>query len=162
MFLSIFFICTFSLDVYRLADTVNTIPDASWVAYPNPKFAPMSEEDFSVLNGAIPPPSESSSYVPLENTDIDSNANVLPESFDSQEQWPSCWTIGNIYDQGHCGSCWAMCTFEVFQDRVCIFSNGTLRPELSGQQLTSCDHSSNGCQGFTFSYSFFVAIFLSI
>ncbi len=30
----------------------------------------------------------------------------IPESFDAREQWPDCPTIGEIRDQGSCGSCW--------------------------------------------------------
>uniref|UniRef100_A0A7N5P4Y3 Cathepsin B n=2 Tax=Amniota TaxID=32524 RepID=A0A7N5P4Y3_AILME len=31
---------------------------------------------------------------------------VLPESFDSRQQWSNCPTIREIRDQGSCGSCW--------------------------------------------------------
>uniref|UniRef100_A0A7N5JYS5 Cathepsin B-like n=1 Tax=Ailuropoda melanoleuca TaxID=9646 RepID=A0A7N5JYS5_AILME len=31
---------------------------------------------------------------------------VLPDSFDSRQQWPNCPTISEIRDQGSCGSCW--------------------------------------------------------
>lgn len=30
----------------------------------------------------------------------------IPENFDAREQWPDCPTIGEIRDQGGCGSCW--------------------------------------------------------
>lgn len=33
-------------------------------------------------------------------------ASDLPESFDAREQWPNCPTIGEVRDQGSCGSCW--------------------------------------------------------
>lgn len=31
---------------------------------------------------------------------------MIPESFDSRQNWPNCPTIGEIRDQGNCGSCW--------------------------------------------------------
>lgn len=30
----------------------------------------------------------------------------LPDSFDARQQWPKCTTVGQIRDQGSCGSCW--------------------------------------------------------
>lgn len=30
----------------------------------------------------------------------------LPKEFDARKQWPNCPTIGQIRDQGNCGSCW--------------------------------------------------------
>lgn len=38
--------------------------------------------------------------------------NDLPKSFDARERWPKCKsTIGHIYDQGNCGSCWVCTAF---------------------------------------------------
>ncbi|XP_073708959.1 cathepsin B-like [Garra rufa] len=30
----------------------------------------------------------------------------LPDNFDARTEWPNCKTIGQIRDQGSCGSCW--------------------------------------------------------
>ena len=30
----------------------------------------------------------------------------LPEFFDARKRWPDCPTIGEIREQGSCGSCW--------------------------------------------------------
>uniref|UniRef100_A0A914UUC7 Peptidase C1A papain C-terminal domain-containing protein n=1 Tax=Plectus sambesii TaxID=2011161 RepID=A0A914UUC7_9BILA len=62
----------------------------------------------------------------------------VPEHFDAREQWPQCWSIGHVADQGECGSCWAMAIVGSMSDRICIQSNGALRPLLSVQQLVSC------------------------
>lgn len=32
--------------------------------------------------------------------------NGLPKTFDARLRWPKCKSIGHIYDQGNCGSCW--------------------------------------------------------
>ena len=136
----------FSLDLESIVKTVNSVPNGTWVAAYNPKFAAMSDSEFSQLCGVLSRSSTSSlssSTQDLSNVDVD-----LPESYDAQSAWPQCPTIGRIYDQGHCGSCWAMCAFEVVQDRICIGTQGRLRPQLSGQQLTSCCSGSHACNGF--------------
>lgn len=50
-----------------------------------------------------------------------------------------------IYDQGHCGSWWAMGAFEILQDRFYIYSNGTKNPLLSAQHVVSCTSGCVGC-----------------
>ena len=41
----------------------------------------------------------------LPETDIEIRDDV-PDTFDARTQWPNCPTIGDIRDQGSCGSCW--------------------------------------------------------
>lgn len=61
---------------------------------------------------------------------------VLPESFDSREQWPNCPTIKEIRDQGSCGSCWVRpCWGEGLEWRECRGAGGD---QGSGVQ-TGCD-----------------------
>jgi hypothetical protein len=31
---------------------------------------------------------------------------IVPRNFDSRKRWPKCKSIGTIWDQGQCGSCW--------------------------------------------------------
>ena len=33
----------------------------------------------------------------------------IPENFDSREHWPNCPSIGDIRNQGKCGSCYVSC-----------------------------------------------------
>lgn len=72
----------------------------------------------------------------------------VPENFDSREHWPNCKTIGEIRDQGSCGSCWAFGAAEAMSDRLCIHSNGKYNVELSADDLlTCCQTCGNGCFG---------------
>ncbi|XP_037296880.1 cathepsin B-like [Manduca sexta] len=45
---------------------------------------------------------------------------AAPESFDARQQWPSCGSISEVYNQGACGSCWTFGTATVASDRTCI------------------------------------------
>eukprot|EP00770_Monocercomonoides_exilis_P002218 MONOS_2202.1-p1 / transcript=MONOS_2202.1 / gene=MONOS_2202 / organism=Monocercomonoides_exilis_PA203 / gene_product=cathepsin B / transcript_product=cathepsin B / location=Mono_scaffold00043:180746-181549(-) / protein_length=267 / sequence_SO=supercontig / SO=protein_coding / is_pseudo=false len=101
----------------------------------------MTRAQFRSMCGARKTPESEKIYLPTKVLDN------IPEEFDAIKEWPSCETIGTIYDQGHCGSCWAMASFESLQDRFCIHSNGSMKPLLSGQHLTSCCPGSNGCNG---------------
>lgn len=76
------------------------------------------------------------------------SANDLPENFDSRKNWPNCPTIGEIRDQGSCGSCWAFGAVEAMSDRVCIHSKGKLNFHFSADDLVSCCHTCGfGCNG---------------
>nr|KAF6400745.1 cathepsin B [Rousettus aegyptiacus] len=74
---------------------------------------------------------------------------VLPESFDSREQWPNCPTIKEIRDQGSCGSCWAFGAVEAISDRICILTNGHVSVEVSAEDLLTCCgfQCGEGCNG---------------
>lgn len=36
----------------------------------------------------------------------DDIADDIPDSFDARTAWPNCPSIGEVRDQGSCGSCW--------------------------------------------------------
>ncbi|XP_017055744.1 cathepsin B [Drosophila ficusphila] len=76
------------------------------------------------------------------------SANDIPEEFDSRKAWPNCPTIGEIRDQGSCGSCWAFGAVEAMSDRVCIHSGGKVNFHFSADDLVSCCHTCGfGCNG---------------
>ncbi|KAE9416238.1 hypothetical protein Angca_010238, partial [Angiostrongylus cantonensis] len=71
----------------------------------------------------------------------------VPKVFDARAAWPTCWAVHQIFNQAGCGSCWSVAATSVMSDRVCIHSNGTLQPQISALDLTSCCMSCGGCQG---------------
>jgi len=76
------------------------------------------------------------------------SAEDLPENFDARANWPDCPTIGEIRDQGGCGSCWAFGAVESMSDRVCIHSNATVHFRFSADDLVSCCRVCGfGCNG---------------
>jgi cathepsin B len=75
-------------------------------------------------------------------------ANNLPDTFDARENWPKCKDhISFIRDQSNCGSCWAVSSAEVFGDRTCIKSDGSIQPYLSDEDVLECTQLSMGCDG---------------
>jgi len=72
----------------------------------------------------------------------------IPETFDARTQWPNCPTIGEIRDQGSCGSCWAFGAVEAMSDRICIASNGQNQFHISAEDLVTCCKTCGfGCDG---------------
>ncbi|CAG2168664.1 unnamed protein product [Oppiella nova] len=89
------------------------------------------------------------SYRPLPpSSDItyDISNEDVPESFDSRVQWPNCYTVKEIRDQGCCGGCWAFAVAEVISDRICIASNGTQQVEVSAEDIIACGDAGS-CNG---------------
>ena len=50
-------------------------------------------------------------------------------------------------NQGKCGGCWAFATTSSLGDRICIKSQGNIKPVLSPQHLIDCDKFDHGCGG---------------
>merc|ERR1712232_767996 len=86
----------------------------------------------------------------VEDLSATANADDVPESFDSAENWPQCAKIiGDIRDQSNCGCCWAFAGAEAASDRMCISTNATMMVPLSAQDV--CFNGgglmSQGCNG---------------
>jgi len=74
------------------------------------------------------------------------NVSDIPTEFDSKTQWPQCGTIGTIYNQAECGSCWAFGCVEPVSDRLCIETNGAFNQSLSFFDMVTCGPD-DGCEG---------------
>ena len=96
---------------------VNNHPESTWVAghnfHENYKI-----EDVAKLCGAYSNKAYDSDREIPER--FSKPVSDIPTQFDSRTQWPNCTVIGQIRDQGACGSCWAFGAAEMFSDRVCI------------------------------------------
>uniref|UniRef100_A0A914MYI3 Peptidase C1A papain C-terminal domain-containing protein n=1 Tax=Meloidogyne incognita TaxID=6306 RepID=A0A914MYI3_MELIC len=78
------------------------------------------------------------------------NNKLLEEykEFDARTEWPECKdVIDTIQDQSACGSCWAVSSASVMQDRICISTGGELKVNISSEDILSCEKTSYGCYG---------------
>ncbi|KAF5908603.1 tubulointerstitial nephritis antigen-like [Clarias magur] len=76
---------------------------------------------------------------------MDNNPH-LPSNFSAAEKWPG--KIHEPLDQGNCAASWAFSTAAVASDRISIQSMGHMTPQLSPQNLISCDRrNQDGCAG---------------
>ena len=73
---------------------------------------------------------------------IEDESELIPDSFDSREKWPSC--IPKIYDQGSCGACYAFSVSTAFSMRYCIRNGLSEIVNFSPQSLVNC---LSGCKG---------------
>jgi len=76
------------------------------------------------------------------------SANI-PDLFDSRNHFTDC--VGEILNQGACGSCWAFGAAESFTDRNCIWGLTQFKTQNqlsnSPQDIVSCDSQADGCNG---------------
>jgi len=82
-----------------------------------------------------------------EGPKILKDAASIPTSFTASTNWPHCPTIGRIYNQADCGSCWAFGGVEAASDRMCIASNGQFTKTLSFAEIVECSNEADGCDG---------------
>jgi len=129
---------------------IQNTPGVLWTASAHPRFAdqaPGASKDMNGVKGdhkkAI---EEAIARGDMERHLHDENT-ILPESFDSEQNWPACAKIiGDIRDQSNCGCCWAFAGAEAASDRMCIATNASIMLPLSAQDI--CFNSNyDGCDG---------------
>merc|ERR1719359_615407 len=137
-------------DRAAMIEEIEKTPGVLWKAAAHPRFASQAPGAFKDMNGikgdhkkAIEDAIASGELVSHE---ADANA-AIPDSFDSEENWPQCSKIiGDIRDQSNCGCCWAFGGAEAASDRLCIATNASIMLPLSAQDV--CFNSNyDGCDG---------------
>merc|ERR1711977_150620 len=129
---------------------IENTPGVLWKAAPHARFAsqaPGASKDLCGVKGDHKATiKEAISKGEIEEVHHDENV-LIPESFDSEQNWPQCAKIiGDIRDQSNCGCCWAFAGAEAASDRMCIATNATLMLPLSAQDV--CFNSNyDGCDG---------------
>jgi len=133
---------TFGAKLQKIADHVNS-NNYGWKATTYDHFDKMTQEDFVRKN--LMHPKFTQKQEGKENPF--SVSGGTPEHFNSKDNWTSCSdVIGHIWDQGYCGSCWAVGASGAISDRLCIHK-GSHTP-VSSQDLTSCcTNCGYGCNG---------------
>eukprot|EP00262_Sarcandra_glabra_P008905 TRINITY_DN22845_c0_g1_i1.p1 TRINITY_DN22845_c0_g1~~TRINITY_DN22845_c0_g1_i1.p1 ORF type:complete len:354 (+),score=55.84 TRINITY_DN22845_c0_g1_i1:225-1286(+) len=123
---------------------INANPNAGWEATMNPRFSNYTIGQFKHLLGVKAAPKNTFETIPVKTHP---KSLKLPKQFDARSAWPQCSTIGDILDQGHCGSCWAFGAVESLSDRFCIHLDMNI--SLSVNDLLSCCGfmCGDGCDG---------------
>jgi len=133
-------------DRQAVIQDLQSTPGILWTAGMNTRFEDMPIGASKILRGVTPAAmakrAEHAKNKLEAVTDIE-----LPESFDSETNWPHCAkVIGDIRDQSMCGCCWAFAAAEAASDRLCISSNATQMVPLSAQDVCF-GASDDGCNG---------------
>merc|ERR1712072_825716 len=131
-------------------EEIKNTPGVLWQAAAHPRFAALPPGASSTMNG-VKADSKEALKAAIESGEIESfideSNGDIPDTFDSEANWPHCAKIiGDIRDQSHGGCCWAFAGAEAASDRMCIATNATLMLPLSAQDV--CFNSNyDGCDG---------------
>ncbi|KAI6170819.1 Cathepsin B-like cysteine proteinase 6 [Aphelenchoides bicaudatus] len=146
----------FTLSGQSLVDYVNK--NGKWRAQYNVKLGAAKSEELSRLAGVKP------DFPQVLYNDVNRKPRLLakkqknnkaysnieiPREFDARKKWHFCSdVIGNIYDQSLCGSCWIVSSATSFSDRLCIYTHGKHKPQISvSDGLSCCQNCGEGCIG---------------
>ncbi|CAH0388737.1 unnamed protein product, partial [Bemisia tabaci] len=122
-----------------MIDHINQV-QSSWTAGKN--FPDDISQDYlrQLASAWLPEENDLPSLPVLNALDdpIHTGAADPPAEFDARKKWTKCPSLLHIYDQGNCGSCWAVAAASVITDRTCIASNGAFKDYISGWNLVCC------------------------
>lgn len=134
-------------------EQIQATPGVLWTAAAHPRFSSLSPGASKDMNG-VKGDQQTIIADLVKRGEImehfaDANT-VVPDSFDSAENWPQCAKIiGDIRDQSNCGCCWAFAGAEAGSDRMCIATNASIMIPLSAQDVcfNGGGFMSQGCNG---------------
>jgi len=133
----------------KVIEEINS-KQSTWTAHHNPRFYNQPIGVAKELCGVKEMPSkmlENLKDVEIIRTNKTFEELGLPTSFDSATNWPNCADmIDDIRDQSNCGCCWAFGAAEAASDRLCIYTNATVKVPLSAQDMCFCAER-EGCNG---------------
>jgi len=135
----------------EIAEKINS-GNHGWTAQAPSKFATV--EDVVPYLGAFLPGDEQ--YDEPAVVELAPTNDALPDSFDSQTNWPKCSVIGNVRDQSACGSCWAFGSVSSFESRRCIATGEDTK--FSPEDTAFCQPifgAGNGCNGGNSAWNWF-------
>mmetsp|Transcript_22640 Transcript_22640/g.58982 ORF Transcript_22640/g.58982 Transcript_22640/m.58982 type:complete len:375 (+) Transcript_22640:75-1199(+) len=142
-------------DRQAIVEEINSTPGVTWKATLSERFANEPLGSRRHTYGAHPANAaqiaEAAAAGKLKVAPMISaeEAAGLPESFDSETNWPKCAkVIGDIRDQSNCGCCWAFAAASSASDRACIASDGEIAVPFSAQDVCF-NAESSGCNGGT-------------
>merc|ERR1719321_1675097 len=123
----------------QIAEIQNT-PGVLWTAGAHPRFAKDAPGASRWMMGVIGDQKKTVADALATGELVRHNSTIndadVPDSFDSEQNWPQCAKIiGDIRDQSNCGCCWAFAGAEAASDRMCIATNGSMMVPLSAQDV---------------------------
>jgi len=129
---------------HELISKVNSKSGNSWTAGENKFLEDKSLAQVKKLLGWKPNPASKDKF---EKSKVyPQMVGALPTNYDASTQYPNCPTIGTIYNQAECGSCWAFGCVESASDRMCIQTGAKDTMVLSFMDLVCCGPD-DGCEG---------------
>lgn len=129
----------FQAEYNRYADTKEQVHNSDLSLYPSESFEQLLAADPTNLHETEEQFRYLSRYFNREKEMTSFRLKMaIPVEYDVRKEWSQCWSVHQIFNQGPCGSCWAIASASVMSDRICIASNGSVKALLSSEDLISC------------------------